>query len=337
MIIYIVLIIVIFGILFIYIKTHFTIDLVYLWVDGSDPKWKEKKEHWQRKLNILDSYAIGNNRFQDNDELKYSLRSVELYMPWIHRIFIITDNQIPKWLNTKHPKIRIIDHKDIFPTDALPIFNSTAIEIRLPFIPKLSEHFIFTNDDVFVNYPVTKDLLFTKFGKPILYNNRRYEALYKIFLYSKQSQFHNKYNEIGKNILINTYKINIQTKKSFLGTHTVTSYRKSSYLKNLKILGEKATKTAYSKFRSIYDIHRGLFDIPDNLKHRNIIKDAHRDIPKNCNFKVFGIFAENIEDIKKQQPCFFCLNDISALPQEQAQKQIDYLKEKYPKKSSFEK
>ena len=258
-------------------------------------------------------------------------------MPWIHKIYIVTDEQVPKWLNTNHPKIKIVDLKEIFPHDALPIFNSMAIETRLPFIPKLCEHFIYTNDDVFVNAPVTKDLLFTKFGKPILYNNRRYEAFYKMFLFSKQSKFHNKHNELGIDILKNIYKIKPNDIKfSFVGTHTVTSYRKSSYLKNLKILGELIRKTTYSKFRSPSDVYRGIFDIPDNLKHKNIIKDAHRDIPKNCNFKVFGIFAENIEDIKKQQPCFFCLNDISALPQEQAQQQRKFLKERFQKKSSFE-
>ena len=322
-------------ILFFYKRTHYPIDLVYLWVDGTDPQWKQKKEYWKKKFNITNPYSIGDIRFQENDELKYSLRSVELYMPWIHKIFIVTDNQIPKWLNIKHPKIRIIDHKDIFPTDALPTFNSMAIETRLPFIPELNEHFIYTNDDIFVNAPVTKNLLFTKFGKPILYNNRRYEAFYKMFLSSKQNKFHINQNTIGSEIHKNIYKI--KTKKIFCGTHTVTSYRKSSYLKNLKILGEYITKTTYSKFRFSSDIYRGIFDIPDNLKHRNIIKDAHKGIPKNCKFKVFGIVAENIEDIKKQEPCFFCLNNISILPQEQAQQQKDYLKERYPKKSSFEK
>lgn len=57
-------------------------------------------------------------------ELKYSLRSVSQYLPWINKIYIVIDNQVPSWLNTEHPKIKIIDHKDILPADALPTFNS---------------------------------------------------------------------------------------------------------------------------------------------------------------------------------------------------------------------
>lgn len=54
---------------------------------------------------------ISKNRFFDNDELKYSLRSLHQYAPWIRYIYIVTNGQIPRWLNLEHPKIRIITHQ----------------------------------------------------------------------------------------------------------------------------------------------------------------------------------------------------------------------------------
>ena len=82
----------------------FKIDLVYLWVDGADENWVKKKASALAKLNTfpLSKDAIDDCRFIQCDELKYSLRSVERYAPWINHIYIVTDNQVPKWLNTKN-------------------------------------------------------------------------------------------------------------------------------------------------------------------------------------------------------------------------------------------
>ena len=77
----------------------------------------------------------------------------------------MTDEQTPVWLNTDHPKIKIIDHKDIIPTDKLPLFNSTTIEMFIPFIPGLSEHFLYANDDMFVWSKVEKEFFFPEPGK----------------------------------------------------------------------------------------------------------------------------------------------------------------------------
>ena len=102
------------------------IDIVYTWVDGNDKEWQKEKSFWQQKLGIEGDNA-NDCRFIDNQELKYSLRSVAKYAPWINHIFIITNGQIPTWLDTNHPKITIVNHKEIMPKEALPTFNSEAI------------------------------------------------------------------------------------------------------------------------------------------------------------------------------------------------------------------
>lgn len=55
------------------------IDIVYLWVDGSDEKWRTEKDKWYKKITgKIPVYkgASDTQRFRDNGELKYSLRSV---------------------------------------------------------------------------------------------------------------------------------------------------------------------------------------------------------------------------------------------------------------------
>ena len=37
--------------------------------------------------------------FLDFDQLRFSLRSIEQYAPWIRHVFIVTNGQVPDWLN----------------------------------------------------------------------------------------------------------------------------------------------------------------------------------------------------------------------------------------------
>ncbi|KAH9260901.1 hypothetical protein BASA82_001084, partial [Batrachochytrium salamandrivorans] len=93
------------------------------------------------------------NRFKDHGELKYSLRSLEKFAPWVNRVFLVTNGQIPDWLNTS--RVTVIPHDDFFPPADLPTFSSPAIEANLFRIKKLSNRFLYFNDDMFLASPVT--------------------------------------------------------------------------------------------------------------------------------------------------------------------------------------
>ncbi|XP_066946144.1 N-acetylglucosamine-1-phosphotransferase subunits alpha/beta [Macrobrachium rosenbergii] len=98
---------------------------------------------------------IDANRFEDNEELRYSLRSLEKHAPWVRRVFIVTSGQIPYWINLDHPKLKIIQHEDIFLNKShLPTYSSPAIESHIHRIPGLSEHFLYLNDDVMLGSEV---------------------------------------------------------------------------------------------------------------------------------------------------------------------------------------
>jgi hypothetical protein len=149
-------------------RIGFPIDAVYTWVDGGDPAWQARKaaalgdNDWVAGVS---GQTANNSRFASRDELRYSLRALHCFAPWIRRIFLVTDDQVPAWLDTDHPQITVVSHREIFgDTGRLPTFNSQAIESRLHRIPGLSEHFLYLNDDVFLGRPVTPDLFFTSGG-----------------------------------------------------------------------------------------------------------------------------------------------------------------------------
>jgi len=53
--------------------------------------------------------AFDQNRAQNRDELKYSLRSVQQFAPWIRHVFIVTNGQTPSWLNTSNHRITVVN------------------------------------------------------------------------------------------------------------------------------------------------------------------------------------------------------------------------------------
>ncbi len=53
---------------------------------------------------------MSESRFADNQELRYSLRSLEKNAQWIRNVYIVTNGQIPNWLNLENPRVKIITH-----------------------------------------------------------------------------------------------------------------------------------------------------------------------------------------------------------------------------------
>jgi len=132
---------------------HEKIDIVYLWVDGNDPVWRQKRGHAlgqlnANNLNSIAKYGNVEGRFRDNDELRYSLRALERYFPDCGHVYIVTDAQTPVWLNDS-AQISIIDHRDLIPVGKLPTFDSANIESYIHHIPDLTERYFYLNDDVF--------------------------------------------------------------------------------------------------------------------------------------------------------------------------------------------
>lgn len=147
----------------VYSDIGFPIDVVYTWVDGEDPAWQERRA--AAAGTAYHPQAANSARFISHDELRYSLRSVRMNMPWVRTIYLVTDGQVPAWLNRDVPGLQVVDHREIFADPSvLPTFNSHAIESQLHHISGLSEHFLYLNDDVCIGAPVTPDRFFLASG-----------------------------------------------------------------------------------------------------------------------------------------------------------------------------
>ena len=123
------------------------IDIVVTWVDGNDPAWQASRSKYE---NNSDDLSNSSRRYRDWDLMRYWFRGVEKYAPWADRIIFITCGQRPDWLNVDNPKLRLVDHSEYMPEEALPTFNSNAIELGINKIEGLSDRFILFNDDFFI-------------------------------------------------------------------------------------------------------------------------------------------------------------------------------------------
>lgn len=136
------------------------IDIVITWVDGNDPAHKSKKiKHLTGKNETSHNDIAGAARYSSTGEIYYCVASILRYAPWVHKIYIVTDNQDPhvdEFVARNFPEnkvpIEIVDHTVIFRgyEQYLPTFNSLSIGQMLWRIPGLSENFLYFNDDIFL-------------------------------------------------------------------------------------------------------------------------------------------------------------------------------------------
>ena len=136
------------------------IDFVITWVDGNDPEWQKERNYYANVERARNEYNPA--RFRDWGVLKYWFRGVEKYTPWVNNIFFLTCGQLPEWLDTNNPKLKIVKHEDFIPAEYLPTFNSYVIEFYMHKIKGLSEQFVYFNDDMFVLRPIVSTRFFRK-------------------------------------------------------------------------------------------------------------------------------------------------------------------------------
>ena len=149
------------------------IDAVILWVDGNDDKHKIKISNYVDNKSEI-SLTKFRTRFDQVNEIKFTIDSILKFAPYIENIHIITDEQTPEFLekidnNDYYKKVSIVDHKVVFKDfeQFLPTFNCRPIETCMHRIPGLAEHFIYFNDDFFL-IKHTKPTDFFRNGLPVL-------------------------------------------------------------------------------------------------------------------------------------------------------------------------
>lgn len=307
------------------------IDLVYLWVDGSDPRWIKRRNAYIGKPTTQQQNCKG--RYADNGELKYSLRSVEKYAPWIRKIFIVTDQQVPSWLNTSNPRIQIVDHSEILPPEALPCFNSVVIEHHLHLIPGLAEHFLYANDDMFVNRPTTPGTFFGKDMLPIIRMNYRYFRKYYV-QFKLHVPWGKKMNTYARTIHNAALLVEKQFGIYYPGRthHNIDAYLKSSYKEARQLFETEINATLCNHMRSDNDIQRNLYAYVALATRCGHLQYVNRHTSIRC-----GIHKrERYLRIEKYNPILFCMNDSEYSDDDDREYSISFLEKRFPNKSQFE-
>lgn len=130
------------------------IDFVYTWVDGSRPDYRTLLARYSEE-----PVDLNPERFRDHYSLlRYSLRSVQRFAPWFGNIVLFTCRpQVPDWLDTSHPRIRIVHHDEVIDPEYLPTFNCNVIESYLHRVPTSSNTFLYLNDDHLFGAPTALD------------------------------------------------------------------------------------------------------------------------------------------------------------------------------------
>lgn len=332
------------------------IDIVVLWVDGSDPEWLKEKNKYSVK-NDADGSIY---RYRDWDLLQYWFRGVEKFAPWVRKIHFVTWGHLPSWLNTENPKLNIVNHKDFIPEQYLPTFSANAIENNIHRIKGLSEKFVFLNDDTYIINKTTKEDFFLN-GIPrdtVALNVHcpkkslisQYFCINDTAIINEHFDYKKSFRENrkkwfslknGRNILRTIALMKCPRFPGFWQHHLANAYCKST----LEIVWEKEhdilDNTCKHKFREISDVNQWVF------KEWQIAEGNF--IPRSIKFgESFFIDRDGIENVKpkvikyitKQQGKMISIND-GKMSEDEFENILMELKQSFekilPERSSFEK
>jgi hypothetical protein len=336
----------------------FPVDVVYTWVDGSDSKWLEKKKR------TLDEYAdhhaseevSGAGRFRNNDELRYSVRSVMRFAPWIRKVFIVTDDQVPAWLDTSSRRVEVVDHKDIFDNkDDLPSFNSQAIEMRLHHIAGLSERFLYFNDDFFLGRPTSVSDFFHESGMGKLFTGRKLSRTsprkllqessmvrdnpHQRAVYNARRLIHEQYGYIANCDLRHSVKVSNRTVLSELESQFPQAFRNTiahQFRDNTDVL--VSSLVAYYEMATSENKPYFINILRGDLRRYSIgwvrRKRDYVFIPLEVGSmeKIRG----RLMAIRKYGPLMFCINDGPGASRERVELAMGFLEEYFPERSECE-
>lgn len=255
--------------------TAWPIDVVYTWVDGSDPKWIEL---WNKTFLNKD---IDQERYISKNELKYSLRALCKFLPWFNCVYIVSNCKRPTWLKD-HPKVIWVYHEEIFPDKSvLPNFNSHAIESCLHNIPNLSEHFIYLNDDFLVTAPSYPHDYFDMSGRTVVnLTSRR-------IVHKKHKPIISGYDSYFFIACVNSMELMSEYEyfRNFLSLHEHTPYplKKSIMNEIEQLFQEELQKTRAARIRTENDISLTYFLHHHYALHRGMAVNRERTSPYCIN------------------------------------------------------
>ncbi|NDV07902.1 sugar phosphotransferase [Rhodococcus opacus] len=283
---------------------NFDVDLVFSWVDGSSAEFQAQR------AKRMQSYVVGEGddsaaRFRQIDELKYALRSVHMYAPWIRRIFVATDSDRPAWL-ADDPRVTFMPSEEFFADPSvLPTHNSQAVESQLHHIPGLAEHFLYSNDDMFFGRSVGPQMFFSPGGITMFI-----EATTRIGLGHNDDERSGFENAARVNRRLLQDRFGLMTTRHL--EHAATPLRKSVMEEMEKEFPDEFAATAASTFRASTNI-----SVTNSLYHYYALMSGRAVVQTAARVKyVDTTMKSGLRDmdslLAKRSMDFFCLNDGSA-------------------------
>ncbi|WAC58014.1 stealth family protein [Gordonia sp. SL306] len=279
----------------------FDIDLVFSWVDGSSQEWQAQR------AKRMQSHVVGEGddseaRFRQIDELRYALRSVHMYAPWIRRIFIATDSPKPAWLSDD-PRVTFVRSEEFFADPSvLPTHNSQAVESQLHRIPGLAEHFLYSNDDMFFGRSVSPQMFFSPGGVSMFI-----EAPIRIGLGSNNDQRSGFENSARVNRGLLRDRFGLVTTRHL--EHAATPLRKSVMAEMEAKFPAEFAATAASTFRAETNI-----SVTNSLYHYYALMSGRAVVQRSAKVKYVDTTSKSglrqmDSLLTKRSMDFFCLND----------------------------
>jgi hypothetical protein len=294
-------------------KPPFPVDVVFTWVENTKSHASNRR-YWLEKTKKGPAVSSDNeiNRYGNHDELRYSIRSIYQFMPWVRCIFVIVDSeQFPKWLSETSASatipVCIVPHSLLFGSQFqqdLPTFNSQSIECHLHRIPQLAEQFIYFNDDMFAGAFVSWTDFFTKQGHPK-------------YVFTGVLPTGNKTAAMGKHTMAWINNNNLLDKVFADKTDACRKYPAHQACPMLKTtfveiwshprVNKYLVRTSQSKFREHYDLYAIGFLVFWNLY-------SNRAEEQNMNTLFVQIYDHTnttsvCQNIIERSPKLFCLND----------------------------
>jgi hypothetical protein len=313
----------------------FPIDVVYMWVDGADPAWQERKARALKAAGVRPdadpapaSTGSAAERFRDNGELRYSLRSVEQFAPWVRHIYLVTDRQVPRWLDPASTRITVVDHTEIFGTaGVLPNFNSHAIGARLHHIEGLSEHYLHFNDDFFLGRDVSPSTFFHSNGRSKFFLSRSTLPLLDTDLAPE--------HEVARRNVVELLARDFDRRPSQAFFHTPIAQQRSLMTElEQRYPAEFATTWSHQlRDRSDYEINSWLHHYYGFLTGRAVEGSIRYDYFDVADERVWNRMERAL---RQRSLDTFCINDSAEATPEQRQRGALWLERYFPMPSSFE-
>ena len=212
------------------------------------------------------------NKDEDNEELRYSVRSILKYIPWIRKIFIVMPNEKVKYFKPKEEikdKIVYVKDKDLIGFDSA---NSFVFQFFLWNLRKfgVSDNFILMDDDYFIGKPINKSQFF-------YYD----EDLKKVVPCIVSDDF----SEIKRSEVLREYN-KLFSKKDKIDPHTADGWYLHTYAV-FKFLLEQYNQTLISGGFTHNAISLNIDDIKEVF---DLIKDKYEYANENLYSKIRNVF-----------------------------------------------